>query len=96
MNENAEEHQRAAAVAAVDRTALAVGTHHQYSSSNYQYILWLMEHRSQLVNPELVAEVEEVLMTPLLSPAEKRINIRNLIQREWLGETYNGLRNCSL
>ena len=51
-----------------------------------------MEHRPQLVNPELVAEVEEMMMTPLLTPNEKRINIRNRIKTVWLGETYDGVR----
>jgi hypothetical protein len=52
MNENNnEEFQRAAAVAEVESAALAPGTRYRYCRSNYQYILWLMQHRPQLVHP---------------------------------------------
>ena len=94
MNENFDlDFETAAAVAEVERAALAPKTRERYSSSNYQYILWLMQHRPQLVHPELVEEVEEMTMSPILTPIEKKNNIRDRIKKVWLGETYNGMRN---
>jgi hypothetical protein len=53
--------------------------------------MWLMEHKQHLVNPEMVVEVEEIAAAPLLTPAEKRKNIRTLIKQVWLGETYTSV-----
>ena len=91
MNENHDD-EIAAVVAEVEKAELAPGTRTHYCSSNYQYILWLMQHRPHLVHPELVAEVEEMMMTPLLTPHEKKINIRDHIKKVWLGEMYNDVR----
>ena len=92
MNENYDEDfERAAAVAEVERAALAPKTRERYRSSNYQYILWLMQYIPHLVHPELVAEVEEMTMSPILTPSEKKVNIHDRIKKVWLGETYNGM-----
>ena len=76
----------ATAVSAIENNCIAAATKDRYASSNYQFIMWLYNHRAtfpDLLRPLLVEQLNQIKEAEMAEGRKTKL-MRNLIKKEWL------------